>query len=193
MSAIYLSAQTYDYLTDTAAEALWRAGYLYGTNGNPVESRQTFERLADTYPDTDQARSGLFLGASAAYNLNEIARAEQLFSRLAATTTGDTQAEAYLWVGRLALQSGDTSRAQETLRLAVQSSPDGYFSARAQDLLNNRPPFATPALYRFQFDDMADLSAAEAWLREVYGIEQEGALWISVADIGRRSAPDSRA
>ena len=170
-------AQTYDYLTETAAEALWRAGYLYGTNGSPVESRQTFERLADAYPNTSQAQSGLFLGASAAYNLDEMARAEQLFSRLAATTTGDTQAEAYLWVGRLALQSGDVNRAQETLRLAVQASPDGYFSARAQDLLNNRPPFAPPALYRFQFDEMADLAAAEAWLRQVYAIEQEDVLW----------------
>lgn len=174
----YLSiAQTYDYLTETAAEALWRAGYLYGTNGNPVESRQTFERLADTYPNTPQAQSGLFLAASAAYNLGEMARADQLFSRLAATATGDAQAEAYLWVGRLALKSGDNNRAQEILQLAVQASPDGYFSARAQDLLNNRLPFAPPALYRFQFDDTADLAAAEDWLRQVYGIEQEGPLW----------------
>lgn len=167
----------YGYLADTAAEALWRAGYLYGTNGSPVESRQTFERLANEFPNTPQARSGLFLAASAAYNLQELARAEQLFSRLAATSTGETQAEAYLWVGRLALQRGDSATAEQTLRLAVQAAPDGYYSARAQDLVENRAPFAPPARYKFQFDEAAELNAAEDWLRQTFGITQEGALW----------------
>jgi soluble lytic murein transglycosylase len=168
---------TYGYLGVTAAEALWRAGYLYGTNDNPAESQQVFERLANEFPDTDQARSGLFLAASAAYSQNEPARAEQFFSRLAATATGDSQAEAYLWVGRLALQRGDNATAQETLNLAVQAAPDGYYSARAQDLVANRAPFTPPTQYKFQFDEAAELNAAEDWLRQTFGITQEGALW----------------
>ena len=176
--AQYLSiADTYDYLNDTAAEALWRAGYLYGTNDNPLQARETFERLASAYPDSDQARSGLFLAASAAVNLGEPARAEQYFSRVAATSSGESQAEAYLWVGRLALQRGDTRTADETLRLAIQSSPDSYFSARAQDLEQNRAPFAQPERYRFQFDDTAELASAEDWLRQTFKIDQTGALW----------------
>jgi soluble lytic murein transglycosylase len=170
-------ADTYSYLTDTAAEALWRAGYLYGTNGSPAESQQVFERLANEFPNTTQARSGLFLAASAAYSQNQLARAEQFYSRLASTATGDAQAEAYLWVGRLALQRGDNATAQETLRLAVQAAPDGYYSARAQDLVANRAPFTPPARYRFQFDDAAELAEAEDWLRQTFGITQEGALW----------------
>jgi soluble lytic murein transglycosylase len=170
-------ADTYDYLTDTAAEALWRAGYLYGTNNSPAESQQVFERLANEYPNTDQARSGLFLAASAAYSQNQPARAEQFFSRLAATATGDAQAEAYLWVGRLALQRGDNATAQETLRLAVQAAPDGYYSARAQDLVANRAPFSPPTRYKFQFDEATELNAAEDWLRQTFDITQEGALW----------------
>ena len=176
-------AQNYDYLTDTAAEALWRAGYLYGTNDSPLESRETFERLADAYPNTDQAQSGLFLAASAAYSIDEIARAEQLYSRLAATTTGDAQAEAYLWVGRLALQRGDTATAESTLQLAVSAAPDGYYSARAQDLMTNQPPFDPPQQLKFQFDEVSELNAAESWLRQVYGIEQEGALWPLSAEL----------
>ncbi|HLV37746.1 MAG TPA: tetratricopeptide repeat protein [Spirillospora sp.] len=173
----------YGYLAETAAEALWRAGYLYGTNNNPDESRRVFERLANEYPNTEQARSGLFLAASAAYNLGELARAEQLYARLAATATGEAQAEAYLWVGRLALQRGDEATAQQVLRLAVQAAPDGYYSARAQDLVENRPPFSPPARYKFQFDDMAELSAAEDWLRQTFGIEQESPLWPLSAEL----------
>lgn len=173
----YLSiADTYGYLPE-AAEALWRAGYLYGTNDNPEQSRAVFERLANEFPDTAQARSGLFLAASAAYNLGDTARAEQFFARLAATTTGDDQASAYLWVGRLALQRGDSARAEDALRLAVSAAPDGYFSARAQDLINERQPFSPPPAYQFQFDDAADITQAEDWLRQTYRITQEGALW----------------
>ncbi len=169
-------ADNYAYLS-AAPEALWRAGYLYGTNNDTEQSRIIFERLATEFPDTDQARSGLFLAASAAMNLNDTARAEQFFSRLAATTTGDDQASAYLWVGRLALQRGDTAQGQEALRLAASAAPDGYFSARAQDLLNGVDAFQRPVAYKFQIDDAAAIAEAEAWLRQTYSITQEGALW----------------
>ena len=44
-------ADNYGYLADAAGIALWRAGYLYGTNNNPAQSREVFVRLAETYPD----------------------------------------------------------------------------------------------------------------------------------------------
>src|SRR5690606_8192316 len=93
------------------------------------------------------------------------------------TATGEEQAEAYLWVGRLALQRGDTTTAQQAFQQAVSASPDGYFSARAQDFINGQPPFARPASYQFQFDDATEIAVAEDWLRQRFGIEQEGALW----------------
>jgi len=169
-------ADNYDYLPE-AAEALWRVGYLYGTNGDPEQSRVTFERLANEYPNTEQTKSGLLLAATAAYNLDQLARAEQLFSRVASTATGDDQASAYLWVGRLALQRGDNTLAQQALTQAVIAAPDGYFSARAQDLISGRQPFAPPTQYKFQFDDAAELAQAETWLREKFAVTQEGELW----------------
>jgi soluble lytic murein transglycosylase len=169
-------ADNYDYLPE-AAEALWRVGYLYGTNGDPEQSRITFERLANEYPNTEQTKSGLMLAATAAYNLDEFARAEQLFSRVASTETGDDQASAYLWVGRLALQRGDNTLAQQALSQAVIAAPDGYFSARARDLISGQQPFAPPTQYKFQFDEAAELAQTEAWLREKFAVTQEGELW----------------
>jgi len=166
----------YDYLPE-AVEALWRAGYLYGTNDNPTQARAVFERVADAYPDTEQARSGLFLAAAAAYNLNDPVGAERLYARLAVTTTGEDQAAAYLWVGRLARQRGDQQTADDALQLAVNAAPDSYFSARAQDILVGRDSFARPLNFTFQFDDAAQLAEAEAWLRQKFSITQEGALW----------------
>lgn len=173
----YLSiAENYGYLAE-APEALWRAGYLYGTNDNPAQSRAIFEQLAEQFPDSSQARSGLFLAASAAYGLNDLAGAERLYARLAATATGEDQAAAYLWVGRLALERADQNTANQAFQLAVTAAPDSYFSARAQDILNGRDSFARPLNYTFEFDEAAQLAEAEAWLREKFQIEQEGNLW----------------
>ncbi len=169
-------ADNYNYLPE-AAEALWRVGYLYGTNDNPGESRKVFERLADAYPNSDQAKSGLFLAASAATKMSDPVGAERLYARLATTTTGDDQAAAYFWVGKLAGTRGDQATANQAYQLAVSASPDSYFSARAADILAGRDSFAKPTGYTFQFDDNAQIGEAETWLRQKLGLKQEGALW----------------
>jgi soluble lytic murein transglycosylase len=156
---------------------MWRAAYLYATNDNPSQGRVLFERLADKYPGTDQAKSGLFLGASAAYNLKDFAGAERLYAKLATTTTGDDQSAAYLWVGRLAQQRGDQQTAMSAFQLAVTTSPDSYFSARAQDIMGGRDSFARPSSFKFEFDDTTQIAQAEDWLRKTFNVKQDGPLW----------------
>ena len=64
--------------------------------------------------------------------------AERLYARFATTTTGDDQAAAYFWVGKLAGTHGDQDTAKQAYQLAQTSSPDSYFSARASDILAGR-------------------------------------------------------
>lgn len=176
--ARYLSiADTYNYLTVTAAQALWRAGYLYGVNGNTAQSQAVFIRLADTYPNTRDAQSGLVIAASAAMSAEDTAGAEMLYGRLAATTSGSEQADAYLHLGRLALLRGDFNAANDAFSRAAVVAPDTYFSARASDLLRGDIPFTPPAQYVFEFDDLSEITAAENWLRTTFAITQEGPLW----------------
>lgn len=176
--SIYLQiADNYNYLTDAAGEALWRAGYLYGTNGEPALSRQIFTRLADSYPNHELTTNGLFIAASGAVTNQEWSIAENLYSRIASLTTGDDQAAAYLWVGRLALQRNDQTAATQALDLAISSAPDSYYAARAGDIRLGITPFQAPASYQFSFDVNADAQAADAWMRTTFGIQAEGDLW----------------
>lgn len=175
-------ADNFGYLPE-AAEALWRVGFLYGTNENPQAAQQVFERLADEYPGTEQAVSGLFLAASTAFSAGDFATAERLYGRIAINTTGEDQAAAYLNAGRLALETNNAPRAPEMLQQAITLAPDSYYAARAQDLLNGRAAFAPPAERRFEFDDAADIVVAEEWLRATFGITQEGSLWQLAPDI----------
>ena len=176
--SIYLNiADTYDYLTDPAGEALWRAGYLYGTNGDPVLSRQTFVRLADSYPNHELTTNGLFIAASAAVTNEEWTIAENLYSRIASLTTGEDQAAAYFWVGQLALQRGDQNVANEAFDLTVSSAPDSYYAARASDIRLGREPFQPPAQYQFTFDVNAEIVEVDNWMRQTFAIQAEGELW----------------
>jgi len=167
-------ADRYPTLTTTAAEALWRAGYLYGTNNEPSLSRQVFTRLADLYPGTSQASSGLLLAASAAVNAQEWAIAENLYGRIAILSSNpQDKAAAYWWVGRLAQQRGDSRAATESFALAAQAAPDSYFAARARDIQQGVQPFQPPPALRFSFDEEAERAQAEAWLRSTFNLGDE--------------------
>lgn len=176
-------ADNYAYLETTAAEALWRIGYLQGTNNQLAESRQTFSELAERFPATDQARSGLFIAASAAVNAGDNAAAETLYARIATIATGEDQAAAYLWVGRLAQLRGAQDSATEAFRLAQQAAPDTYFAARARDIISGVVPFQPPAAYQFTFDEQAQRLEAENWLRTTFGVQQEGDLYPLSAEL----------
>ncbi len=168
--------QTYPTLGETAAEAIWRAGYLYGTNNDPVRSREVFTQLATQFPTSSWASNGLFLAATAAVNAQELSIAENLYGRIAAISTADDQAAAYFWVGRLAQQRGDTSGAQSAFTLAQQAAPESFFAIRASDILTGIEPFTPPSSYNFTFDEVADRATADVWLRANFTITQAGDL-----------------
>lgn len=159
------------------AEALWRAGYLYSTQGDTANALATFDILGRTYPGTEWAMDGLFLGATAAYNSGDLATAANLFGQLAQTGSGELQASAYLWVGQLYQLDGKDDLARAAYEAAATADPGGYYSIRADDLLNGRAPFTPPDAVQFEFDDAAQLAEAESWLRATFAIEQTGALY----------------
>ena len=181
---VYLSiADTYPLFEQTAGVALWRAAYLYGTNGDTALSRQVFTRLADSYPDHEFTVNGLFNAASAAVRDEEWAIAENLYARIASLATGQDQAAAYLWMGRIGLLRGDGELAAQAFELAIAAAPDSYFAARSGDFRFGIQPFDPPDSLRFDFDEGAELSAAEQWLRQTFAIEAQGALWRLTADL----------
>ena len=175
---IYLAiADDYEELESAAGEALWRAGYLYGTNGETASSRREFTRLADRYPDHELTMNGLFIAASAAVREEAWTTAESLYGRIAALTAGEDRAAAYLWIGRIALGRGDEVAANEAFSQAIAAAPDSYFAARAGDIRIGRQPFQAPAALRFSFDEAEDIAVAEDWLRKTFDIDYAGELW----------------
>lgn len=162
-------ADTHSNLPTTAAEALWRAGFLYSELGNTDETLQVFERLNQLYPTSAQAASGAPIAAAAAMAAGNTAQAEQWYNRTAALSSGETAANAYWQAGRLAAQRGAADAAQTAFAAAVNANPDGYVAARIREQAVNVRPFSvftaapTP-------DDRAE---AEAWVRTTFNLPPE--------------------
>ncbi len=175
---LYLAiADGFPQLASAAGEALWRAGYLYGTGGETALSRQTFKRLADSFPQHELTTSGLFMAASAAVRESDWAGAAALYSRIVSLTSGEDHAAAQLWLGRIALRQGDTGAADQAFAQAIRAAPDSYFAARAGDIRSDRQPFQPPETLNFDFDPAAELAEAEQWLRSAFVIQEPGDLW----------------
>ncbi|MFP4323529.1 MAG: tetratricopeptide repeat protein [Anaerolineales bacterium] len=159
-----------------APEAMWRAGYLYSQQDDIERAMSTFEQLAERYPQSDRAIDGLQLGATLAYNAGQTGRAQGFYTTLANAGAGEASSRAFLWLGRLYQENGQTDLAEQSFRGATQADPGGYFAIRAEDILAERVPFEPPADYQFTFDDTAQQTEAENWLRQTFEISAEGPL-----------------
>lgn len=172
-------ADNYGYLSETAAEALWRAGYLYGVRLNDYEaSRATFTRLANDYSTSEWAISGLQIAASSAIANEQPAVAANLYNRLAEIGVGEDRALAYYWIGRFALDRGDQAAADTAFAQARDAAPTSFYALRANDILIDRPAFTPPETITFTFDETAERQQAETWLRDTFTIEQTGDLYV---------------
>ncbi|MBI5931696.1 MAG: tetratricopeptide repeat protein [Chloroflexi bacterium] len=174
----YSQLPTVSPASPQCAEALWRSGYIYATQLNDNQrALQMFDQLGKAYPGDEWAQDGLLLAASIALNTGQTQQAQALYTQLANTGAGENQALAFLWLGRLYRDQGQTDLAQQSFLGASQADPGGYYSLRAQDILAGKEPFTRPANYQFEFDEGQEIAKAEDWLRTTFGIQQAGALY----------------
>lgn len=171
-----LAAQ-YPAVTE-AAEGLWRAGYLYANElAQPEQALATFDALSEQYPGNYWAQDGLLIAVNLANNLGNSNRVVEFYTELANTGTGENKAMAFLWLGKLYYSQGRTELAQDMFLGASQADPGGYYSLRAADIRAGTEPFTPPPAYQFEFDEGAAIADAEQWLRNTFGITQQGALY----------------
>jgi len=159
------------------AEALWRAGYLYSTQGNTEQSLATFEILGNLYKGSEWAMDGLFRGGMAAYNAGAPGRAQRFFNLLATTGRGTLKAAGSLWLGRLYQLDNQPQLARDAYTEAAKADPGGYYSLRAADLLAGHGPFVPPAKVDLVFNRPQQLAEAADWLRKTFNIKDTGDLW----------------
>jgi len=130
----YEEAASLDPTGDLAAEALWNRAQLLQSLDRYRDAQSAYVDVVIRARPSDHAADAAFNAGLMAYLDGRLQDAAQLWTRQAQSTDAATSARANLWLGKLALGSGDTAAATDDFKRAQAAQPAGYFGLRAQAL-----------------------------------------------------------
>lgn len=142
--------------------ALLRAAQMERDAGNVTGALTLYSDLAARYAGTEQAEQGLNEAASLALQV-EPARAAEFFGAAGS-------AEGFVFQGKLLQQAGDTAGARAAWERATAAEPGTFFAMRGCELLNDRQPFTPSTTLQTQPITAEDISAAEQWVAQRFGL-----------------------
>ena len=142
------------------------AGRIIERDNRLEEAAQTWERVANEYPTSEQVSLALFWAGIARYRLNDFEGALATFQRsLLLSSKPEDRARAYLWIGKTQQQLGDDDSAGQSWQQGQRIDPTEYYSLRARDLILGQAPFEPPAATNLNPDLVKERKDAEAWVR----------------------------
>jgi len=153
---------------------LFQAARIFERNNNLDEAATTWERVFNEYSASDLAYRALFLSGVTRFRQGNYDAAMTQFQRvLVLGTLPEDRAAANLWVGKVLTAQGNLNGANEYFQRAAAEDPTGYYSERAQDILDGRPAYSTGSTVNLGYDLDAEKPTAEAWLRQKFQIGDE--------------------
>jgi soluble lytic murein transglycosylase len=143
-------------------------------NGQLEQAAATWQRVADEYSGSENVPTALFLAGITRYRLGDHANALTTFQRdLLLSTQAEDKARAYLWIGKIQQQMGDSAAAEASWQQGQAADPSSYYGLRARDLLLGRAPFESAASVNLSPDLEQERREAEAWVRLTFGLPPE--------------------
>ena len=172
-----------------AVEALFAAGRTAERSNDLARAADIWMRLAEEYPVNPLAADGAFEAGIVRYRIGDNPGAVLAFQKSLdlASTTAQT-ARANLWIGKSLQADGDPDSAQVAWEIARDADPTGYYSLRAEHLLDDTPPFSDSGVFNFATDLAGERREAEQWLRDTFGITGDDPL----TELGPVLATDPR-
>ena len=172
-----VAVQTYlDYVSALpqdahAPEALFRAGRTAERVNDLSQAAELWLRLPGEYPSSPYAYRGAFQAAVARYRLGDHTGARDALA-LAESIAPDTggKAAAELWIGKTYQSQGAAEAARQAWEAAKALDPTGFYSVRAEQLLEGRTLFESRGVANFSIDTMGEQAAAEDWLRASFPV-----------------------
>lgn len=152
-----------------APEAIYRAGWVAELFDDLPRAVSIWTELLTDYPESDYAQRTAFDLGIVLYRLGDFPAAQVQFAKaLELATAPDLVAAAHLWIGKTQHAQADVEGARAAWQQAIAANPTGYYSLRAQDLLDDRPPFAPPTTLQPPVDPSVGQAEAEDWMRATF-------------------------
>ena len=157
--------------SDKAASYLYTAGRIY-EQGNLLElAAQTWQRVFTEYPAYDKAILAQFNAGICYYRLGEYSQALVVFQRNALlTSNAPDKARADLWVGKTLQKLYKKADALASFKQASTEDPTGYYSIRANELLNGQTPFQQSSSIDLGVNLNEEKNDAVDWMRSKFNI-----------------------
>ena len=158
----------------SAPDFLFQAGRILERSGELTQAASTWEQLINQYPSAEQSYRALFLSGVTYFRAKDYTQSLTVFQRaLVLANTPDEQAAAYMWVGKSHQAQGSTAEARKAWEQAAQRDPTGYYSIRANELLQGLTPFVISRPIDLGYDLAQERSQAEAWLRTTFSLPED--------------------
>jgi len=158
--------------TETAAQALFDAGRTAERVDDLATAAQTWSRLATEFPSTPLGYRGAFEGGVVHYRLGNSAASRASFETALSYAAEPAQrAASLLWIGKAQASAGNPDLATEAWRQAAEGDPSGYYSVRAQEILDGLDPMQPSGLFDFSTDVTVERAEAELWLRRNFPVD----------------------
>ena len=83
------------------------------------------------------------------------------------------RARAYFWIAKTYQSLDNIEKFNEALTAASLTDPTGYYSERAQDIINGRKPFTPPGMFDLAYDINLDRDQAVDWMKQTFVIDEK--------------------
>jgi soluble lytic murein transglycosylase len=161
----FFSSLPQDPLAD---DAQWKLANLLEDDDDWEQAIAAYLGLVERFPAGEYAPQALFRAGLAHYRLDRYDEARQTWKTLLQQyAQSEMRSRALFWLGKTALERGETEDGVGYLEELAATDAAGYYGLRASDLLRGGPPENPPDIYApdlYQMDDEAERMAFEEWL-----------------------------
>ena len=164
-----------------AAGFLYEAARIQERGDMLEEASLTWERVMSEYPASDYSSLGLFMAGIVNYRLERYEQALVLFQRLLVLAVdAEEQSSAGFWIGKCLQSAGRAGEARDAFQQAAQRDPTGYYSERANEVLQGIPPLTSSGPYDLSINWDEERHLAELWMRTTFSLADD----VNLQDLG---------
>jgi len=159
---------------ENAPYYLYEAGRIYEMGNRLEQAAQTWSRMVNEYPSNDKSLLALFNAGVCYYRLAEYSEALATFERTSLLSSNATdKARAELWIGKTQQQLNKKDEAKSAFQQAALADPTGYYSIRAQEILDGQAPFTSTATIDLGVSLDQEKIEAVDWMRSKFNLTSD--------------------
>jgi soluble lytic murein transglycosylase len=154
-----------------APSSLYEAARILERDNLLEDAAPVWEQVMEKYPSSDWGYRSLLLAGVTYFRLGKFDQALVDFQRLLVLgADSEEQSSGYFWIGKTQAAMNNSVEAKSAWEKAAELDPTGYYSERAQEILDGQSPFQEQFDLNLNYDLTAERKLAESWMRVTFNL-----------------------